>query len=199
MFGDRAVLGRSVPARVRAEAYGTAKHTHRAGRSSSASTDARGWVGVSLSLAGVRAGWLVDRLGLGDGLGRHLVKWLPAAGVVLYGRVVEGRPLDTLRPRGGPVRFCRHVCVGLTVALCSNTVLGPVFDRFDDGGFEADLTRFAALSTPERLVVAVTAGVIEEPVFRGYAVEQLAELTGSRAAADALTTAAVTLSRRGDR
>jgi membrane protease YdiL (CAAX protease family) len=47
------------------------------------------------------------------------------------------------------------------------------------GGFEAGLARLVTLPTWFLLFAAITAGVAEETLFRGYAFERIAELTGS--------------------
>ena len=70
---------------------------------------------------------------------RHVLKWLPAALVAGYVRLVEGRDAASVGLRwDGPRAFLRRVAVGLAVMLGANVVVQPLLDRLDDGGeFEA--------------------------------------------------------------
>ena len=52
---------------------------------------------------------------------------------------------------------------------------------------ESGVARFGALPFGLQLFAVVTAGVVEETLFRGYALERLAEATGSTAIAAIVT------------
>lgn len=89
--------------------------------------------------------------------------------------------------------------VGLAVVLGANVVVQPLLDRLDgDGEFAADLAAFTELSYAERLFAAVTAGVTEELLFRGYAFERLAEWSDSEGVAAGVTTLVFVLLHRGE-
>ena len=131
---------------------------------------------------------------------RHVPKWLPAALVAGYVRLVEGRDAASVGLRwDGPRAFLRRVAVGLAVMLGANVVVQPLLDRLDDDGeFAADIAAFTELSYGERLFVALTAGVTEELLLRGYAFERLAEWSDSEGVAAAVSTAVFVLLHRGE-
>jgi len=60
-------------------------------------------------------------------------------------------------------------------------------------GFEAGVSRLRSLPAGVLVCAAATAGVVEELLYRGYAIERLTVLTGSRAAAALLSLAAFSL------
>ncbi|PSQ62308.1 MAG: CPBP family intramembrane metalloprotease [Halobacteriales archaeon SW_8_66_22] len=131
---------------------------------------------------------------------RHVLKWLPAALVAGYVRLVEGRDAASVGLRwDGPRAFLRRVAVGLAVMLGANVVVQPLLDRLDDGGeFEADIAAFTELGYGERLFAALTAGVTEELLFRGYAFERLEEWSDSDGVAAAVSTVVFVLLHRGE-
>jgi len=158
-------------------------------------------VGLALALFGfalIRP--LTRRFEDGD-VREHAVKWLPAALVAGYVAVVEGRDGESVGLRwDGPRVFGRRVAVGLTAMLGANVVLQPLFECIDGEEEVADdLAAFAELSYGERLFAAVTAGVTEELLFRGYAFERLEEWTDSRGVAAGVTTLVFVLLHRGDK
>ena len=131
---------------------------------------------------------------------RPVLKWLPAALVAGYVKLVEGRDAASVGLHwDGPRTFLRRVAVGLAVMLGANVVVQPLLDRIDDGGeFAADVSAFTELSYGERLFAALTAGVTEELLFRGYAFERLAEWSDSDGVAAAVSTAVFVLLHRGE-
>lgn len=131
---------------------------------------------------------------------RHVLKWLPAALVAGYVELVEGRDAASVGLRwDGPRAFLRRVAVGLAVMLGANVVVQPLLDRLDDGGeFEADIAAFTELGYGERLFAALTAGVTEELLFRGYAFERLEEWSDSDGVAAAVSTVVFVLLHRGE-
>lgn len=60
-------------------------------------------------------------------------------------------------------------------------------------GFEVELSRLRSLPFGVLACAALTAGVVEELLYRGYAIERLAALTGSRVAGAFLSLAAFSL------
>ena len=66
----------------------------------------------------------------------------------------------------------------------------PLVKAFAQAGADAGVARLAAMPVGFRLFVGATSGVVEETLYRGYAVERLAALTGRRWLGAALATAA---------
>ncbi|WP_416839916.1 type II CAAX prenyl endopeptidase Rce1 family protein [Haloferax sp. DFSO52] len=107
-------------------------------------------------------------------------KWGVFALLCGYVVVVEGRPLSSLSGRSlDPPSFVAVVGGGVVVLLVANVVTAPLFDRVGVGGLGGELSQFGTLSRRHRLFVAFTAGVTEEALFHGYAIERLLEATGS--------------------
>jgi len=131
---------------------------------------------------------------------RHVLKWLPAALVAAYVNLVEGRDTASVGLRwDGPRTFLRRVGAGLAVMLGANVVVQPLLDRIDGSGeFEADIGVFTELGYGERLFVALTAGVTEELLFRGYAFERIEEWSDSDGVAAGVTTLVFVLLHRGE-
>lgn len=144
----------------------------------------RSWLGISL-----------------DGLWVHAVKFGPPA-VVLAIAAAQGLSPAALGWRvDGPVGFLGRVALGLGVMLGANVVVQPVLERLGDaGGTEEMMDEAAGLADTlhGKAVVAATAGVTEETVYNGYALERLAALTGSPVFAGAVTASAFTLGHLGE-
>lgn len=134
-----------------------------------------------------------------DDMWSHAAKWLPAAAVVGYTYIVEGEDKGSLGIRwDGAKPFAKRVAVGLGVMLGSNVVLKPLHDRLGVEEMEAGMAEFSDTNTVERLFIALTAGVTEELLFRGYALERLETETDSRLAAAVISTLAFVLAHKGE-
>lgn len=137
---------------------------------------------------------------------KHLLKWVPAILLVGYIKLVEGRDLESVGVEwNGFGPYLRRVVVGTVVMLGANVLVQPVLERVDDAtdGIETDsmeqqMATFAEYGLAERAFIALTAGVTEEMVFRGYATERLEELTGSRVVGALVPTGAFVLSHKGE-
>ena len=104
----------------------------------------------------------------------------------LFGAIIglvvfwERRPLVSIGWHG-----LRRSSFAWGFALCAfyMWVLGPLEARmlqhFELGGFDKGLTQLVGLPPWFLVFAAITAGVVEETLFRGYALERLGELTGS--------------------
>jgi membrane protease YdiL (CAAX protease family) len=68
--------------------------------------------------------------------------------------------------------------LGLFCFIGFPLITAPLVNLADDGGLQAGIQKLAALPIWFRLIVAVTGGIIEETLYRGYAVERLAMITG---------------------
>ncbi|AKU06277.1 MULTISPECIES: CPBP family glutamic-type intramembrane protease [Haloferax] len=158
--------------------------------------------GLAVALFGMAvAGLLSDRyLSEPDDLRADLLvsdanKWAVFALLCGYVLVVEGRPLSSMTGRSlDPLAFVAVVGGGVFLLFAANAVTTPVFDRLGVGGLDEGMTGLASLSVRHRLFVAGTAGVTEQVLFHGYAVERLLELTGSPLLAGGVSFAAFTAS-----
>ena len=133
-------------------------------------------------------------------LREHAWKWaIPACLLLLL--AAEGRSLASIGWRiESPAVALRQVGTGLAALVGLNVLSAPLWARVGDRGdsLVAGLGAFAALSVPERLAVAVTAGATEETAFHGYATERLLALTGSVPLAGGVGFAAFAVGHLGD-
>lgn len=109
------------------------------------------------------------------------VLWALAAGVLVYTRTVERLPLATIGWKPLPWKQAL-LAVGLGIAL---SLLVPVLTLLTSRVFPpantGTVTQVATSSTWWILLISVfTAGITEEILFRGYALERLEGLTKNR-------------------
>lgn len=158
--------------------------------------------GLAVALCGLAAvGLLADRYLAepadlrADLLVSDANKWAVFALLCGYVLVVEERPLSSMSGRAlDPLAFVAVVGGGVFVLFAANAVTTPVFDRLGVGGLDEGLAGLGSLSVRHRLFVAGTAGITEEVLFHGYAIERLLELTGSPLLAGGVSFAAFTAS-----
>ena len=133
-------------------------------------------------------------------LREHAWKWaIPVCLLLLL--AAEGRSLASIGWRiESPAVALRQVGVGVAALVGLNVLSAPLWARLGDRGdsLATGLGAFAALSVPERLFVAVTAGATEETAFHGYAIERLLALTGSVPLAGGVSFVAFTLGHLGE-
>jgi membrane protease YdiL (CAAX protease family) len=158
--------------------------------------------GLALSWGGFEAlSRLQDRLGRpDDGLEPHVWKWLLPVAVAGYVVFVEGRTLASIGwTFAGPVPFAYHTAVGVAVLLGSAILLSPLWEYLGTAGDMSEgMAEFTDLDTAGRLFVAGSAGVTEEPPFRGYTIERVAALTGSPLVAAAASLVAFLVAHVGE-
>lgn len=165
--------------------------------------------GLLVAFGGVSAfPRLFDRAGLGDALeavGTDEVlisdcyKWLTAGALLGWVLLVEGRPLGSVSGRRlDPLAFAGVVVAGVAVMLAVSAAVPVLFERLGLDSIEEGMTRLSERSVGSIIVTAVTAGVTEELLYRGYAIERLAELTGSPLLAGVLSVAAFGIAHYGD-
>ena len=118
----------------------------------------------------------------------QLAMWAFLAAVLWIVLAVERRPLASigLRPPG-----VRSIASGLALAAVIMWVLTPLnvwlLGKLGLAGFEEGIAT-AGRMPPWLLAFAVlTAGVVEEVLYRGYPLERIAEWTGSAVLAGAIT------------
>jgi membrane protease YdiL (CAAX protease family) len=113
---------------------------------------------------------------------------LMVAGVIAVVSFWEGRPLASIGWHGFG---WASLAWGAAFAIFIMWVVVPlevgVLAKLRLGGFEAGLARLSCLPMWFLVFAAMTAGIAEETLFRGYAFERVAELTSSYAAAGFIT------------
>jgi len=80
------------------------------------------------------------------------------------------------------------LCVTMLYVL--PLVTTPLLNVMGSHGLEAGLQRLAPLPVWFRVIVGITGGIIEETLYRGYAVERLTSITGRRWLGGAISTVA---------
>ena len=130
-------------------------------------------------------------------VGNEAIWWVYVAAVLLYVRLVERRPLTSV---GFRRLGATNAAIGILGGVAVLAVLGtmyflvlPVLHLND--AVAATANGGALMATPFwwRLISTVRAAVSEEVLFRGYAMERIEELTGSRTVATVLSLAVFTL------
>lgn len=125
-----------------------------------------------------------DRLfGASPSLGIQLVLQLLYCGlagfIVWFVLRVEHLPLQSIGVRRPSIKTLVSALVVAVVALyVLPIVTTPLANALGDEGLEAGVQRLASLPAWFRVLLAVTGGAVEETLYRGYAVERLAAITG---------------------
>ena len=91
---------------------------------------------------------------------------------------LERLPLSSIGLRRPGWSTLVTAAVVTLVTLGMPLITGPLMDLLGTEGFEEGLRRLAPMPAWFRIVVGVTAGAVEETLYRGYAVERLAAITG---------------------
>ena len=141
--------------------------------------------------------WIHEFASIGHLLGNEAIWWIYIAAMLLYVRKVERRPLSSIgfRPPG-----VGNTLIGVAAGVVVLAVLGtmyflvlPALHLADSAASTANGS--ALLATPFwwRFISTVRAAVSEEVLFRGYAMERIEELSGSRAVATVLSCTVFTL------
>jgi uncharacterized protein len=118
----------------------------------------------------------------------QLAMWAFLAAVLWIVLGVERRPLASigLRPPG-----VRSIAMGLGLAAVTMWVLTPfnvwLLGKLGLAGFEEGIATARRMPTWLLAFAVLTAGVVEEVLYRGFPLERLAEATGSVAVAGAVT------------
>jgi membrane protease YdiL (CAAX protease family) len=123
---------------------------------------------------GPRPGWPVNVLGL-------LTLWSLLALLVVLCIRWEGEPLASMglkAPRGGSLLWAAGLIAVLELAVTPLVLRLPAVLHLNsvDRGYGVVL----AWPLPLRIAAVITAGVVEETLYHGYAIERLASLTRSR-------------------
>jgi membrane protease YdiL (CAAX protease family) len=134
-----------------------------------------------------------DSPNLGMQVVLQLVFCLFAVAIIVLVLRYERLPLRSIGLRR-PDGYTIPTAVGLFALgfLLQVLLIGPLVQRWGQAGAAAGLAELSALPIWFRLVLGVTGGIVEETLYRGYAVERLATLTGRRWLGAVLATVAFT-------
>ena len=137
--------------------------------------------------------WIHSDAGLANRLAYELIIWAWVAGILLYVVRVERRPLSSIGFRAVGVRNgIIAIVAGILILASLALMLFVVFPalHWSENSQVASIT---ALPYWLNVLIVVRAAVSEEILFRGYSIERLEELTGSRAIAGVVTCVVFTL------
>jgi uncharacterized protein len=137
--------------------------------------------------------WVHDDAGVANRLAFELIVWAWVAGILLYVVRIEGRPLSSIGFRAvGLKDGIIAILAGILILALLALILLVVFPALN---WSESSQESSILSLPYWLnvLIVVRAAVSEEILFRGYPLERLEELTGSRAIAGVVTCVVFTL------
>jgi membrane protease YdiL (CAAX protease family) len=137
-------------------------------------------------------------LARGSGLGWDLARealWWALCGLVLYYVLrVERRPLASIGLRTPTWRtFLIGIAASLVLIVASGLMFALLFPALGLSVNTKVLHRLGANPLWLQVMLAARAGVVEEVLFRGYAIERIREFTGSAPIAAALSLASFTI------
>lgn len=137
--------------------------------------------------------WDHEFAGIGHLVGNEVIWWIYIVAVLWYVRRIERRPLASIGFRApGAANIALGVLSGVAILLVLGAMVYLVLPALHlDDPVAATAGGSALMATPFwwRLVSTVRAAVSEEVLFRGYAMERVEELTGSRVVATVLSLA----------
>lgn len=119
--------------------------------------------------------------GLGDRLALEATWWSIAGSLLAWVLFAEGRPLASIgirAPTWSTLGWAgAGVLLGMTTVMLSYAVILPALGLDMNRAAIGSITSLPILV---QLAIFVRAGVVEEILFRGYPIERLQELTGSK-------------------
>lgn len=141
--------------------------------------------------------WIDEFAGLGHLIGNEAVYWGIVAAVLFYVKGIERRPFSSVgfrRPSWKDLLWA--IVAGVLILACLVLIYDVVFPalHWSEG---QQLGQLGAIPYWLQCLIVVRAAVSEELLFRGYAVERLQALSGSRVVAGALSCAVFTLDHVG--
>lgn len=137
--------------------------------------------------------WIHDDAGLANHVSYELVIWAWVVAMLLYVVRVERRPLSSIGFRAvglkdGIIAILAGILILAGLALMFLVVF-PALHWTEN----SQIASLSALPYWLNVLIVVRAAVSEEILFRGYPMERLEELTGSRAVAGVVTCTVFTL------
>ena len=137
--------------------------------------------------------WVHEDAGVANRLAFELIVWAWVAGILLYVVWVERRPLSSIGLRAVGVKDgIIGIVAGILILAGLALMLLVVFPALH-WSESSQLASLSALPYWLNVLIVVRAAVSEEILFRGYPMERLEELSGSRAIAGLATCTVFTL------
>ena len=131
--------------------------------------------------------WDREFAGIGHLIGNEAIWWIYVAAILLYVRKIERRLLSSIGFRTpGISNIALGVCAGLLITAVLGAMYFVVLPALHLNDSMASTSNAGALmATPFwwRFISTIRAAVTEEVLFRGYAMERIEELSGSRTVA----------------
>ncbi len=135
-------------------------------------------IGGPLLLASPVGQFALGRFGDGPPVAGEVALWLIVALVLFVLRYGERQPLAAIglvRPKPASVLWGLGIGLSVFIILAAAAVALSQFGLFENEEASAIVLQWPVWY---RVVAAVSAGVIEETLYRGYAIERLAALLG---------------------
>src|SRR5215469_5554986 len=157
-------------------------------------------VGLLLALGVVSlpiGAWINSSADTTRGVLFELIIWGCVLATLLYVTRVEQRPLSSI---GFRVPGIKDVVVAILAGICILATLAAVYYLIFPALHWDENQQLATVSAVQywlQVLIVVRAAVSEEIFFRGYAIERLSELSGSRSAAALLSCALFTFDHVG--
>jgi membrane protease YdiL (CAAX protease family) len=131
--------------------------------------------------------WDREFAGIGHLIGNEAIWWIYVAAILLYVRKIERRLLSSIGFRTpGISNIALGACAGLLITAVLGAMYFVVLPALHLNDSMASTSNAGALmATPFwwRFISTIRAAVTEEVLFRGYAMERIEELSGSRTVA----------------
>jgi uncharacterized protein len=131
-------------------------------------------------------------------IGHEALWWVAVALLLLYVILVERRPLSSIglrkiRPWDIPIAIASGILMVVAIAFIYGVVFRVLHLQMNTGA----MNKVLAAPFWYRFMLVTRAAVAEEILFRGYPIERLEELIGSRLAAGTISWAAFTIAYLG--
>ena len=141
--------------------------------------------------------WIHEDAGLANHVAYELIIWMWVAGMLLYVLKVERRPLSSIGFRAvGAKDAVIAVVAGILILALLALISFVIFPALH-WSESSQVASVLALPYWLNVLIVVRAAVSEEILFRGYPMERLEELTGSRTLAGVVTCTVFTLDHVG--
>jgi len=141
--------------------------------------------------------WIHEFADVGHLVGNEAIWWIYVTAMLLYVCAAERRPLSSIGFRAPGIK---NIGIGIAAGILLVAVLGalyfailPALHLNDSVATTANGRALMATPFWWRFISTVRAAVSEEILFRGYAMERIQELTGSRTIATLLSCAVFTV------
>jgi membrane protease YdiL (CAAX protease family) len=143
-------------------------------------------------------GWLVHGESLSAQVWRELIFWGLTLVLLAYVLLVERRPLSSIGLKRPNWKTAAFGALGALVMVGGMAFIYLViYPALGLSPSEPGMAAVTALPFWLRVMIVVRAGVFEEMYFRGFAIERLTDILGSRWGAAAISLVAFTLEHLG--